>query len=194
MERLIYVLRSINLPVLHRKAIWSVSRWTGSLLCKKAPLTNIPDRKLPNKLISAIEFCNNPYKCISQSHGLDIQMVYDPMLDRMHKRLLAIGNHRFFLSVIYASFSWPLFNTTREAFSAISLLPDQKNNRTKLCLQRSLLAAKTSRSFRNAGVLFVGAHLDTFDMHAWIIENSEQPDIEDRTWINYQPLLAFIKS
>jgi len=39
-------------------------------------------------------------------------------------------------------------------------------------------------------VLFIGAEIATYNMHAWIIEDNEQPDFEDRVWINYRPLLA----
>lgn len=73
-------------------------------------------------------------------------------------------------------------------------LPDQQVNRTSLCLQRSLLVAKVSQSFKERGVIFVGASLHTGDMHAWIIEDGEQPDAEDRDWVNYRPLLALVGS
>jgi hypothetical protein len=57
-------------------------------------------------------------------------------------------------------------------------------------LQRCLLAAKISSSFKKNGVLFIGFSSSIKDMHAWIIEGNIQPDFDDRVWINYKPLLA----
>jgi hypothetical protein len=111
-------------------------------------------------------------------------------LNLLHDRLLRIGNNRFLFSRIYAGLQRPMFETTHQAITAISRIPAQKANRTKLCFQRSLLAAKVSKSFAHGGVLLIGAQLATSDMHAWIIEQNTQPDYQDRSWINYRPLLA----
>ena len=78
--------------------------------------------------------------------------------------------------------------------AAVGGLSDQQADRTSLCLQRSLLVAKVSRSFETRGVIFIGATLHTGDMHAWIIEDNEQPDADDRDWVNYRPLLALVGS
>jgi hypothetical protein len=83
-----------------------------------------------------------------------------------------------------------MFANTRLAFSAVSQLPGHKDSNNDRCLQRSLLVAKTSKSFSQSGVLFIGAEFSTGEMHAWVIENQAQPDPDDRTWINYRPLLA----
>lgn len=107
-----------------------------------------------------------------------------------HNILLKLGNGHFFLSRIYASFRRYLFNNSVEAFDAISRIEKQKEFKNELCLQRSLLVMKTSKSFRNNGVLFIGASLPSGKMHAWIIENGGQPDRLDRNWIMYRPLLA----
>ena len=85
-----------------------------------------------------------------------------------------------------------LFDNTELAFSTISkTIPEQIERRNELCLQRSLLALKTSNSFKKSGVLFIGAALPTGNMHAWIIESKCNPDHQDREWIMYRPLLAF---
>ena len=83
-----------------------------------------------------------------------------------------------------------MFENSVEAFDAISKLETHIKNKNDLCLQRSLLIMKTSKSFKKNGVLFVGASLPSGKMHAWIIENGVQPDRLDRNWIMYKPLLA----
>lgn len=57
-----------------------------------------------------------------------------------------------------------------------------------LCLPRAIFAATTSRKFSKYGVLYVGAFLPSTQMHAWIIEDNQQPDIWDNEWICYQPV------
>jgi hypothetical protein len=104
--------------------------------------------------------------------------------------MFALGNTRFLASVFYAGWNVGLFENTRLAFAAVANLPGHKDSTNDRCLQRSLLAAKISKSFKNSGLLFIGAEFSTGEMHAWIIENGEQPDSDDRTWINYRPLLA----
>jgi hypothetical protein len=81
-----------------------------------------------------------------------------------------------------------MFDSTEQAISKITELyfADAGSD----CLQKTLLAAKTSRSFASDGVLFIGANLPTGHMHAWIIEKNTQPDPVDRHWISYQPLFA----
>jgi hypothetical protein len=109
----------------------------------------------------------------------------------MYERLVSLGNKNFFASLLYARLKMPIFNTTSQAMAAIALIDDEKKNRESRCLQRCLLAIKTSRSFDGQGVLFIGAMLETLEMHAWIIEAGNQPDHEDRSWINHRPLVAY---
>ena len=81
-----------------------------------------------------------------------------------------------------------MFDSTEQAISKIAELYNAAAGSD--CLQKTLLAAKTSRSFASDGVLFIGANLPTGNMHAWIIEKKTQPDPADRHWISYQPLVA----
>jgi hypothetical protein len=72
----------------------------------------------------------------------------------------------------------------------IALSSIDKSKLEHRCLQRCLSVAKTSSSFQKSGVIFIGALLPLREMHAWIIEDGQQPDNEDRDWINFTPLLA----
>lgn len=184
--------KSITLPCEFDGSWWTICAMTGALLRHNVSSDTGWNISPHSRLAEALHQCDKPYRCKWQATPLNTTVSRDVMrsLGLMHARLLSIGNRRFFFSRLYASWSRPLFETTAEAFSAISRLSVQQERRSELCLQRSLLAAKTSLSFRRKGVLFIGANLESADMHAWIIEAGSQPDHEDIAWINYRPLLA----
>lgn len=150
---------------------------------------------LPQKVSDALILCDNPY--LVNPHDENITRLPDESnkittLRRMHKIFLAIGNRRFYISLLYSKIKKNLFDNSELAFSSISKnIPEQIERRNELCLQRSLLVLKTSNSFKHSGVLFIGAALPTGNMHAWIIETNCNPDHQDREWIMYRPLLAF---
>lgn len=143
------------------------------------------------KLAKSIFYINNPYElmCLSKPSNpiLELKDVYK--INKYNKQLFRLGSNNFILSILYSSLGKNIFENTVDSFSYISKLPDHEYG-SENCFQKTLLAAKLSKSFRQNGVIFIGAELSTFNMHAWIIENNLQPDFEDRVWINYIPLLA----
>ena len=183
----------ISLPLHSRGYWWSISPLTGSLVRSNHNPCLFKTR-VPEIVQRALSCCDEPYSCNWSPETITFQLSSKNVssLEKMNSRLHRIGNKRFLLSYLYAGKSAPLFEDTKEAISAISLLPQQVTARADHCLQRSLLAAKTSKSFAKDGVLFIGASIASADMHAWIIEAGCQPDFEDRNWINFQPLLAII--
>jgi hypothetical protein len=189
------MLRAVRLPAQSENFWWTIDPLSGSLSRHEdKPVALFDD--VPKKVKQALWVVDNPYRCDWSPSAVEsnYQQSLVDSLSLMHSRLLKIGNRRFYFSRIYAGIKHPLFDTSREAFSAVSCLPAQAANREVLCLQRSLLVAKTSKSFYSNGVIFIGAMLGNFDMHAWIIESNSQPDHLDRGWINYLPLLAIFKS
>ncbi len=58
----------------------------------------------------------------------------------------------------------------------------------RLCLPRAIFAATTSRKFKKQGVMYIGTFLPSTQMHAWIIEDNQQPDMWDNEWICYNPV------
>jgi hypothetical protein len=188
------VFKTIILPVKEFDSCWVVCPFTGSLL-KENKEFSFKNIQHPQKLTNALKFCNEPFKLqanISTSQIKIDENIFDKKckLISMEKYLNFLGNHNFYLSLVYAGFSNNLFSNTKEAMIEISKLSSQKEGNR--CLQRTLLAAKTSKSFKNNGVILIGAQIPTARMHAWIIEENYQPDLEDRGWINYRPLLAII--
>lgn len=143
------------------------------------------------KITEALYLINNPYELewTSTPNNDSLDLKADNKINNYNKFLFSLGNKNFLLSILYSTIGNKCFDTTKEAFSYISKLENHEYG-SENCFQRCLLAAKISRSFKNFGVIFIGAELSTFNMHAWIIENKTQPDFEDRVWINYRPLLA----
>lgn len=183
------MLRFHRLPYHDGNFLWEISPRNGSLLRSEHP--SFKTKELPVKVTQAIECINYPYQIKWQHISLFSEISKDDKIkiDKYNRFFFKLSNNRFFLSIIYSFLNVKIFQTTREAFSYISTLPNHKYG-SENCFQRSLLAAKISASFKKKGVLFIGAELATYSMHAWIIEDKEQPDLEDRVWINYRPLLA----
>lgn len=186
-------IRYTALPFYKDGYTWSICPFSGSLI-KDQTIATIKTNP-PEKVIDALKYCNNPYLCkpydTVYQRKLEVNKTIFVRLNYMHRIFIFLSNKRFFLSRQYANFHKSLFPTTTEAMMAISQLPVEKKQKGKLCLQRTLLALKTSMSFQENGVLFIGALLPAVNMHAWIIENGTQPDVYDRDWILYRPLLAF---
>jgi len=183
------------IPLKEKEYIYYISPLSGSLI-----------RTTESKVFNNILFCEkiqlaldkieNPFQIhsinplLSEEACNRYNISVIKKTNQFHNTLLKLGNKRFFLSRIYASLSNPLFENTISAFDAISKISIQKDHRHELCFQRALLAAKTSKTFKNNGILFIGASFPSGKMHAWIMEGDVQPDRLDREWIMYRPLLA----
>ena len=184
-------LRHCELPFEQEKHAWSICPFSGSLLRSPLPSTNTSP--VPLKVRDALKYCYDPYSC--KSNLCELSTPASPSqtlkkIERMHGFLEHIGSGHFFISRCYASMRCELIENSVAAMNTIACLPSQKEYAHRLCLQRTLLVAKISKSFREKGVLFIGALLPTVEMHAWIIEDGCQPDAQDRQWILFRPLLA----
>jgi len=189
-------MRRASLPQWQDGEWWFVSPWSGSLFRSTRDSRWAETRNFLPKVKDALAICEEPYSCrwspeLDQRHS-NVDHKKCLMLNRLARFFALLGNKRFLASTLCAGYNFGLFETTRQAFNAISVVPGL-GWADDTCLQRSLLAAMTSKSFVHSGVLFIGAEFSTGEMHAWIIENGEQPDAEDRTWINFRPLLALYK-
>lgn len=177
------------LPHKYDDCFYFISPFTGNLVSSKSK-PYLP--KLSQKIIKSIWYNDNPYKLdyLSSNTNIKLSQENNDKLNVYNNKLLFLGNKRFLLSCLYSRLNKPMFQNTILAFDHIAKLDIHETNKGKICLQRSLLAAKTSKSFKKNGTLFIGAQLPTGVMHAWIIEDNIQPDRQDREWIMYKPLLA----
>jgi hypothetical protein len=187
-------LKVVSLPCLEAGHWWFLSTISGSLIKSSSPLI-FGGAALEPKIQQALTYCDNPF---SLRPSDDYELLTDEFharkdlrkIERINRIFFYLGNRRFIASIFYAGHSNPIFKNTKSAFKFVSELPGHKNCPGDRCFQRSLFAAKCSESFFHFGVLLIGANFATGEMHAWIIENNEQPDPEDRAWINYRPLMA----
>lgn len=183
-------LKATQLPVKAYGKTWFISPFTGNLLLNDDEL-NL-NQKIPSKVLEALDYCDYPYKLKpleknKNSFDRFSKKEIDELI-KIYKRFDKIGRENFFLSCLYAGVKHKYFDDTSILMSLISHIQsiEQKNSG---CLQKSLCAAKLSKNSSKC-VVFIGALLPTGKMHAWVIEDGVQPDIDDRGWINYRPLLA----
>jgi len=183
------MLRFHKIPFYDGQFSWEISRINGCLLRSERFLNYKPNYS--QNINEALHLINHPYEIQWNSFPLEIKLekVSVKKIENNNNRLFKIGNNNFLLSILYSTISRYHFDTTHEAFSYISNLKEHVYG-SENCFQRCLLAAKTSKSFRSNGIIFIGAEISTGNMHAWIIEKTSQPDFADRVWINYRPLLA----
>jgi hypothetical protein len=174
---------------------WSISPLTGALIrnVQHSPLED--RRKFPEKLHRALEYCAYPYKLDPMRFG-----VVSPSIDNFSETIArrtvgfmrSISSASFFWTRAYASLKKPIFRDSQTAFDYLNNFTDLVSDQDCLC--RGFFVAKTSKSFSKSGILFFGAFLPTYQMHAWIIDDSQQPDSSDRDWINFTPLLALYET
>lgn len=184
-------MRRVIFPYWRDGEWWFISPWSGSLFRSSERPCDYAYGRIISKVEEAINICDKPYSCHwnPDVDRHDSERLQDFALSQLGRIFILLGNRRFRLATSLAGFNVGIYETTRDAFIAISGLHGLSGSDDR-CLQRSLLAAMVSKSFIKSGVVLIGAELSTGEMHAWIIENGAQPDPEDRSWINYRPLLA----
>ncbi|MCW1966047.1 hypothetical protein [Polynucleobacter sp.] len=188
-------MRYFSLAAQHRNNGWFLHPITGNLhQTHNENLAAFISRDLPEKIISALEYCDNPYKLLPPkfefSHFFEERNVIS--LQKIYRKILFLRRLNFFLVTMYAGQASPLFADSLQAFFALNKIGYSAKTDPNGCLNRTLIAAKCSHKFQQAGVLFIGADLPQTRLHAWIIEDNYQPDPWDRDWINFLPLAAYI--
>lgn len=189
----------VLLPFYDGKEWFKISRISGVLSASDQKPFSLPWEPILRKQInSVLNCCDNPFECqipaVPMYQGFALNSLVKQSLVQISDRMLALGNMRFFQSIAFASQHFPLFDSTADAFEAITQHTTPHSDlHFKYCFQRALTVAKVSRSFWSTdSAILIGAFLDTGEMHAWIIESRNQPDPYDRVWVNYRPLLALV--
>lgn len=162
--------------------------WTGALMQSQDDEVGKLE-PLHKKVEVALRLCNEPYSMPNPSISLNDSHKYSERQKKRVQRMIYLSRLNLFLARQYASYLKPFFNTSRDAinfFHEATPISD----RSKLCLPRSLFAAKTSNSFKDTGVIFIGVFLPSRQMHAWIIEDGQQADPWDNIWHLYRPVAA----
>jgi len=183
------MLRFHKIPYFDDQFHWQISPINGSL--SKSEHLFFKKSFHNNKLESLLHLINYPYEVDWNSNRLAVSINDKKRLslDSYNKKLFSLGNNRFLRSICFSYHQRGVFDNSYSAFSYISNYKEYDYGSDN-CLQRCLLVAKTSKSFKDNGAIFIGAMFSTYEMHSWIIEKDSQPDFQDRVWINYRPLLA----
>jgi hypothetical protein len=185
------MLRSVALNVHCFQYMWSISPLTGGLRRCRASAPSRSVTAPPEPVARALEYCTDPFRVEPSPHELravDCSALKSSALS-VASTSKVLSHQSFFMLRLWAVRRRVIFDNSEAAFFFLNHQTDLKFDQDCLC--RSFFVAKTSKSFASSGVLFIGAFLPTFQMHAWIIDQGGQPDQTDRYWINYTPLLAF---
>lgn len=177
-----------NLPIAERENFYFMCSWTGALMQSQSDgLVKI--EPLNKKLEVALKFCHKPYSMRNISSSLDCTHICSQRQKARAKLMIYLSQFNLLIARKYASYSKPFFNRSSDAINFFHEATPS-SERSKLCLPRSLFAAKTSKSFKDAGVILIGVFLPSRQMHAWIIEDGQQPDPYDNIWHLYRPVAA----
>lgn len=123
--------------------------------------------------------------------------VYVPLQPISHKRMLTIYaktltwlcRHCYPIAYwISKHISLNAFANSQQAILFYRHIYPSAEKQRRLCLPRAIFAATTSRKFKQYGVMLIGAFLPSTQMHAWVIEDNQQPDLWDNEWICYKPV------
>lgn len=169
---------------------FELGKWSGSLrIVPNSGVSSITsNRGRPAKVEEALRLCHNPYR-LGLSRAREASSTMDRVAQKGLKtaqRLVQLSRRNFTLARLYAGASCPLFTNAKEAIEFFR--EGHVGDQSQLCLARALFAAKTSRRFRDEGVVMIGVFLPARALHAWVIEGGEIADQYDDIWINYQPV------
>ncbi len=143
--------------------------------------------RLPAKLLKAVSLCDNPYKL--GHFGRSSEQKVNWLVIIAARIIVPIVKFSFWISYKIISGWIPLYDDAKQAIEAFyRIYPVDRQD--SLCLPRALFAAAMSKKFRKNGVVFIGVFLPSKSMHAWIIEDGIQPDVNDNIWINFKPVAA----
>lgn len=178
----------ISLPFIERGNSYFMCPLTGALMQSlEGEVSKI--EPLHENVEVALRYCNNPYLMRGCPVSLDATHKCSERQKTRAKRMIHLSRFNLFLARQYASYSKPFFNKTSDAINFFHEITPS-SDKSKLCLPRSLFAAKTSKSFKDAGVILIGVFLPSRQMHAWIIEDGQQSDPYDNIWHLYRPVAA----
>lgn len=178
-------MRIYHTPVIFEKQTYFLNGFLGCLLSRSQSQCRKKNKYLPEEIVKILESVLNPYKLQKKINCNKFKA--NKLLEIYAHILVFLCEHSFFLARLVAKINIPVFQNTTEAVLAFREIIYYKSQ-SDLCLPRSLFAASTSKSFKSNGAILIGVFLPSSSMHAWIIENNNQPDPYDAIWINFQPI------
>jgi len=177
-------MKMVSINAFYNGYNFTLNKLFGCLLQKKTKT-----KKKNNKSIEVfLNSINNPY-CLNHTEikfnrcDNNSRKKIASLIAKQYTKLILKS---FFFVRLFSFIKIPIFESTKEAILFYrKQFPDKQQ---ELCLPRAIFAASTSKSFKKESVVFIGVFLPSRAMHAWIIENNDQPDPFDDIWICYQPV------
>ena len=186
-------MRFHSLGIQAASSCYTLQQMTGCLLESHNTRIIGKTANFPEKLRKALFVCRVPYLAEQSRNYLPEHPTApwraEQVLRRARLLISLCRANCFWLACKYASFGSHGFEDSAAAI-AFFRMHTSRSQQNSLCLPRSLFAASTSQRFKASGVLFIGVFLPSRAMHAWIIEDSRQPDADDSMWINFRPVAA----
>jgi hypothetical protein len=175
-----------QIPLKEGDKMYKIEPLTGSLIYFEYDETIIKSN-YPKKLLKALELCNNPYLLLPYNISVQHQIRKNALL--IAKLISVTSKVNFWASNHLDSVIKPKYTDSKQGIEVFRQIYSKKKQ-DEMCLPRSIFAASMSKEFRKSGVIFIGVFLPSKSMHAWIIENVMQPDVNDNIWINFKPVAA----
>ncbi len=182
------MLKIISLEIIENDKLYFLNKYSGNVYLKAYTEHKKKTKKnFPPKVEFANSLVINPYLLSKVPIENISRCTPHDLISQYSLKLTSLTSKSFFKARLYASFRKKRFDNASQAINFFRSL-NRSKPQDELCLSRTFFAAALSREFKNSGVLFIGIHLPSNNLHSWIIENGSQADSRDKIWINYQPI------
>ena len=175
-----------QIPVKEDGKLYKIDPLTGSLIYYKNHKA-INEVHFPQKLLDALKFCDYPF--FLQKYDMSEYRQLNKRTIITAKIISEISKVSFYFSYKINYLISPVYPDSKKGIETFRQLYDGIQQ-DEMCLPKSIFAASRSKEFKKKGVIFIGVFLPSKSMHAWIIENGIQPDVNDNIWINFKPVAA----
>lgn len=173
-----------SIDIKYNGRIYHYSHILGLLISSKKK-TNPNESLLNKKERNAFKLIENPFLLKPNTDKLENDTFF--IYGKVYVKLLIWSYYNFYpLLYLLSYLRLNIFSNSKEAINYFCKIHPTEQNR--LCLPRSIFAITTSKRFNKKGVMFIGVFLPSKHMHAWILEDDENPYKSDKIWTNFSPV------
>lgn len=175
-----------NIGSIYNGRVYSFIALLGILRSNQIKSTKTQSELLTDKCQKGIKIVKHPYNCVLNKNESAIIPSYSFLIKWYARFLVFSYKHIYPLFYLCSHLRLNKFEDSDIAIRVFcSIIP---RNQKLLCLPRSVFAATTSKKFKKSGVMFIGVFHPSRHMHAWIIEDKQNPCWFDHIWINFTPV------
>lgn len=143
-------------------------------------------RNFDGKVQDSLRVVENPFVIRKRKSKNMNHIEFGKWIIMYAKTLIWLYNNFYIGLILVSKLRTNIYANAEEAVEAFCKI--HPYNQNKLCLPRSIFVATTSKRFKKEGVLFIGVMHPSRHMHAWIIEDGENPYKYDTIWTNFSPV------